>query len=141
MNWGKRIIIGMGLFIGFIMTMVVIMMRQKIDLVEEDYYKRELNYESQFNAQQNYAAANGEISFESKKDSLLIYFPEEFRAADATIVLQRPNDKSRDVSLTIKTLEKIMIPTAEFPKGVFTCTINGSVQGKPYEMSEQVTIQ
>ena len=141
MNWGKRIMIGMGLFMGFILTMVVIMMRQKIDLVEEDYYKRELNYENQFNAQQNYASVNEPIRFQTKKDSLLIYFPAAFRADDVSIVLQRPNDKDRDMTFNIKPLEKITIPTTAFPKGVFTCTINGSVEGKPYEMSQQVNIQ
>lgn len=141
MNWGKRIIIGMALFMGFILTMVVIMMRQKIDLVEEDYYKRELNYESQLDAQKNYASTLEKISLQAKNDSLLVYFPDTFREAEVTIALQRPNDKSHDVVLHARPLEQVVIQTAQFPKGIFTCTINGRIQGLPYEMSQQVTIQ
>lgn len=140
MNWGKRIVIGMALFMGFILTMVVMMMRQKIDLVEEDYYKRELNYEHQLDAQKNYASAAEKIQLQVKNDRLLVYFPEEFRKAEVTIALQRPNDKSHDVVLHAKPVEKVVIQTAEFPKGIFTCTINGHIEGQPYEMSQQVTI-
>ncbi|MNJ90753.1 hypothetical protein D3C87_83900 [compost metagenome] len=140
MNWGKRIIVGMALFIGFILTMVVIMMRQKIDLVEEDYYKRELNYESQMDAQKNYASALEKIQLQAKNDSLLVYFPAAFREKEVTIALQRPNDKNHDLVLNAKPLEKVVIKTTEFPKGIFTCTINGQIEGLPYEMSQQVTI-
>ena len=140
MNWGKRIILGMALFIGFILTMVIVMMRQKIDLVEEDYYKRELNYESQLNAQKNYASATEKISLESATDSLLVYFPAAFQQEDVTIALQRPDDKSKDAVFTTKPLSRIVIPTAKFPKGVFTCTINGRMEGKPYEMTQQIII-
>lgn len=141
MNWGKGIIIGMGLFMGFILTLVTIMMRQKIDLVEEDYYKRELNYDEQFNAQKMYASSSGKISFETKSDSLLIRFPKDFRSKEVTIHFQRPNDKNSDLSFTVKPLEKVFIPTTAFPKGIFNCTIEGSIRNQPYEMSQQVTIQ
>lgn len=141
MNWGKGIIIGMGLFMGFILTMVVIMMRQKIDLVEEDYYKRELNYEDQLAAQKMYVTSAGKISVTSEKNSLHVYFPAQFQKNDATVTLRRPNDKNKDLVLTIKPIDEVTIPTAAFPKGLFTVTINGSIQGKPYEMSEQVTIK
>ncbi|TSJ44956.1 FixH family protein [Fluviicola chungangensis] len=141
MNWGKRIIIGMVLFMAFILTLVTIMMRQKIDLVEEDYYTRELNYDDQLNAQKNYASANEKISLESKADSILIHFPKYFQSDEVTIHFQRPNDKSKDVTFTMKPIERVFIPTTKLPKGVFNCTIQGSIQDKHYEMSQQVTIQ
>ena len=141
MNWGNRIILGMGLFMGFILTMVVIMMRQKIDLVEEDYYKKELNYETQINAQKVYVSANEKISIKTEKDSLYLYFPAVFQTEDVTISLQRPDDKNLDFVLTAKPLSRIVIQTAKFPKGVFTCTINGKIKDQPYEMSQQVTFR
>lgn len=131
----------MALFIGFIVTMVTIMMRQKIDLVHEDYYKREINYEDQLKAQKNYASVRGKIEFQSKEDSLLIHFPAEFQTNTVSIELQRPNDQKSDFTLSTIPLKKVIIPTKSFPKGVFTCTINGQIKGKPYEMSQQVVIQ
>jgi hypothetical protein len=131
----------MVLFMGFILTLVTIMMRQKIDLVEEDYYNRELNYNAQFNAQKVYASTSEKIRFETKPDSLFIHFPKKFLSKEVTINFQRPNDKNSDLSFTVKPQEKVLIPTTAFPKGLFSCTIQGSVQGQPYEMSQQVTIQ
>jgi hypothetical protein len=131
----------MALFMGFILTLVTIMMRQKIDLVEEDYYKKELNYESQLDAQRTYASAAEKINVQEETDSLLVYFPPAFQAEDVTIALQRPDDKRRDMLLNAKPVNKLVIRTAGFPKGVFTCTIHGRIEGKPYEMSQQVTIR
>jgi len=131
----------MGLFMGFILTMVIIMMRQKIDLVEEDYYKKELNYDQQIQAQRTYASAKGKISMETEKDRLLLHFPPAFQAEDVTIALQRPDDKEQDLVLTAKPVNHLVIQTATFRKGLFTCTITGRIEGIPYEMSQQVTIQ
>ncbi|WP_343631126.1 FixH family protein [Fluviicola sp.] len=140
MNWGKGIIIGMALFMAFILLLVSILMRQNIDLVEEDYYTRELNYDDQFNAQKVYASAIEKISIESKSDSLLIYFPKDFQSEEVKVSFQRPNDKNKDVSFMIVPIEKVIIPTSSFPKGLFNCTIQGSIQDRPYEMSQQITI-
>jgi hypothetical protein len=141
MNWGKRIILGMGLFMGFILTLVIIMMRQKIDLVEEDYYKKELNYDQQISAQQTYASAPEKISMEIEKDSLLLYFPSTFQSEDVTIALQCPNDKNQDLVLKAKPVNRLVIQTEKFRKGLFICTVSGRIEGIPYEMSQQVTIR
>ena len=47
-NWGTGLVIGMVLFIAFIMFMVITMMTDKKyshDLVTEDYYQKEIVYQ------------------------------------------------------------------------------------------------
>ena len=47
MSWGKGIAIALTVFILFIATLVTIIIRQKVDLVSEDYYTQEINYQQE----------------------------------------------------------------------------------------------
>lgn len=141
MSWGKGIIIGMGLFMGFIITLVVIMMRQDIDLVQEDYYQKELEYDKQYNAETNYMSAQDSIRMELSSNELSLYFPEEFQTGKASIQLMRPNDKKMDLTFSLDTKEKVSIPMKSLAKGRFNCTVSGLYKGKPYEMNQTITVK
>ena len=41
MNWGKGILIGVGLFMGFILFLVISLMTHRVDLESEDYYEKD----------------------------------------------------------------------------------------------------
>ncbi len=140
MNWGKGIIIGMALFMGFIITLVTIMMRQDIDLVREDYYQQELEYNKQYEAESNYLSAQQTIEIEPKADTLFLHFPADFQTGKANIQLQRPNNKNQDIELTIDTREQVKIPLKHMEKGQFNCTVSGMYRGKKYQMSQQLTL-
>jgi len=56
MNWGKGITIVMVAFIGFIITLVTILMSNKIDLVSEDYYQKEIKFEDEIASAKNWKA-------------------------------------------------------------------------------------
>ena len=48
MDWGKGILLTIIAFVGFIMTLVVISVRQDdIHLVAENYYEKEIKYQDQ----------------------------------------------------------------------------------------------
>lgn len=140
MNWGKGIIIGMGLFMSFIITLVVIMMRQDIDLVQEDYYQKELEYNKQYEAESNYMSAKDSIWMELSSDNLYLHFPEVFQTGKTSVQLIRPNDKSMDLVLSLEALETVKIPLKGMAKGNFNCKVSGVHQGKPYEMNQLITV-
>ena len=140
MNWGKGIIIGMALFMAFIITLVTIMMRQDIDLVREDYYQHELEYNKQYEAESNYLSAQKTIEIEPKYDTLFLHFPADFQTGKASIQLQRPNNKDLDIELTIDVREHVKIPLKHIEKGQFNCTVSGIYQGKKYQMSQELVL-
>ncbi len=53
MGWSKKITFAYVGFVALIVTMVVVSMRQKVDLVSKDYYAKELNYQSDINKMSN----------------------------------------------------------------------------------------
>lgn len=141
MNWGKGIIIGMGLFMSFIITLVVIMMNNDTDLVTEDYYQKELAYNKQYDAQQNYMKAGESIEVNILKDTFFLSFPNALQTGKVEVELIRPNDKNQDANFTIEAKEKVMIPTAVLPKGAFDCVLHGTYKGKPYEFVQQIILE
>lgn len=141
MNWGKGIIIGMGLFMSFIITLVVIMMNNDTNLVTEDYYQKELAYNKQYDAQQNYMKAGESIEVNILKDTFFLSFPNALQTGKVEVELIRPNDKNQDANFTIEAQEKVMIPTAVLPKGAFDCVLHGTYKGKPYEFVQQIILE
>ncbi|MBC7915081.1 MAG: FixH family protein [Pyrinomonadaceae bacterium] len=54
MNWGTKIILAMGLFMGFILILSVKMILSNDDtLIEKDYYEKGLQYDETYNAKQS----------------------------------------------------------------------------------------
>ena len=78
-NWGTGIVIGMALFISFIMYLVINMLTDKKfdhDLVTEEYYQEELHYQEEINAETNAFSLEENITDKRVKDGWLIEFPE-----------------------------------------------------------------
>jgi hypothetical protein len=141
MNWGKGIIIAMALFMGFILTLVITLMRQDVDLEIDDYYNKELAFNEQYNAQQNYMDATEKITFNVTTDSLFVIFPKDLQTGAAKIQLQRPNNKQQDAVFDVQATDKVYIPTKSLPKGVFNCTITGKRNGKMYENNHSLKLK
>ncbi|MEN9978297.1 MAG: hypothetical protein RLZZ569_922 [Bacteroidota bacterium] len=141
MNWGKGIIIAMALFMGFILTLVITLMRQDVDLEIDDYYNKELAFNEQYNAQQNYMDATEKITFNVTSDSLFVIFPKDLQTGAAKIQLQRPNNKQQDAVFDVQATDKVYIPTKSLPKGVFNCTITGKRNGKMYENNHSLKLK
>jgi hypothetical protein len=141
MNWGKGIIIAMALFMGFILTLVITLMRQDVDLEIDDYYNKELAFNEQYNAQQNYMDATEKITFNVTTDSLFVIFPKDLQTGAAKIQLQRPNNKQQDAVFDVQATDKVYIPTKSLPKGVFNCTITGKRNGKNYEYNHSLKLK
>ncbi|MDH5367825.1 MAG: FixH family protein [Cyclobacteriaceae bacterium] len=76
MNWGRGIVLA---FIGFaivISTMVVISMKQDVNLVSPDYYKQEIAYQDQIHRQENFNALEEKpVVKKESSNVLLIEFP------------------------------------------------------------------
>lgn len=139
MNWGKGLIIGMVCFMGFIITLVTIMMNQKIDLVTENYYLKELDYDQTYDAQSNYENADGSITAYVKNDSLTLEIPSEFLEDSIHGYLFRPNDVKSDLSWSFKASNKIQLPVAQLPKGHYELTLTGKRKGKAFEFQDQLS--
>lgn len=140
MNWGKGIAIFLVLFIGFITTLAVVLMRANTDLVSEDYYLKEVNYGSEIIAEQNALNADAELIIEEDKNGLFIRVKKEILPAEITVHLLRGNAASEDVRKTTSG-SSVYIPKDELLSGKYILTVNWKIDERNFQLKDEVWIQ
>jgi hypothetical protein len=118
-SWGKGIVIAMSLFIGFIVSLSVILMTRQIDLDSEDYYKKEINYQEEINQlnNMNKLAVSPEVVV--KNNMLNILLPDKLPIEHAEIVLSRPDNSNLDQKFPIEGTQFFSIPLEKLVKGKY----------------------
>lgn len=140
MNWGKGITIALILFIGFIVTLGTILMRQDVDLVAEDYYQQEINYETQIRAESNAKKLDKKPTFVQNDGYLIVQIPEgEF--TKMTLDLKRPNNRAKDQKLEIEGTKTFMIEKNTLEMGQYGLELRYEFEGKPCQQKITVFIQ
>ncbi len=144
LSWGTRIAI---LYIGFVLLiglMMTLSMRQKIELVSDDYYDKELVFQSKMDEINNANALSEKISHSISDNSFSIQFPLQFKEDKVTgqILFFRPSDLSKDfktkIQLDINSQQNIELNN--FSKGMYKMQISWNVNDTPYFSEETIVI-
>lgn len=96
-NWGWGIAIVYGSFVLTFIAVLVYSTTQKVDLVNEDYYKSELNYQKRIEAINRTKLISDGIIIDFKDNSMLIqlpFLPEQIK--NSTLKLYRPSNSKQD---------------------------------------------
>ncbi len=103
MNWAYRITFLTLGFVAFMIFMVVSAFRQNFDLVVEDYYGRELQFQSQIDKQLNQNRLSDTLSCVVAGDKVVLRFPESLagQPIEGDILFFRPSDAAKDLRLAI----------------------------------------
>lgn len=106
LNWGTAIVIAFIGFIGFIMFFVVRMStddKYNHELVADDYYQQELEYQNDIDKVENAKALSEEISYTKTEEGLLLSFPKEIDQLkiEGKVFLIRPSNKQLDFEIPI----------------------------------------
>lgn len=144
MNWGKKITLVYIGFVVLIITMVVVSMRQKVDLVSKDYYAKELNYQSDINKMKNAQALQNPLTCVLNNNNIVISFPAEHQQENisGTIYIYKPSDNKSDKALSITSNNGIQeINTATFTKGMYRVKVDWNVNNIGYQTEQVVVIQ
>ena len=103
-NWGTGIFIFLILFFIAIFSFVYFAFMQEVDLVEEDYYPKELNYEQQIKKRNNLKQLGEEIRLTQFKNQLTLVFPlsQDYKEIKGEILVYRPSDSRSDLKYKIE---------------------------------------
>lgn len=143
-NWGKGIVLGMLAFMGFILYMVITMSVDKNyshDLVTEEYYAKEMVYQTEIDAEKNLNGLNEKISGQKTEDGWLLKFPTELTNENSTgkIALYRPSNQKLDFEIPMElTNSQVMIPKKNLIDGRWNITIDFQYEGKNYLYKKEI---
>jgi hypothetical protein len=139
MNWGTKLVIGMGLFMAFIITLVVFMMRSDSDdLVDKDYYQKGIEYDKEY-TQKNRVYQDKSEPYIYVEDSLKIIFQ---KPAIGSIRFIHRSDNKNDRTLNMETREnnEFVFPLNEISKGNWKLILEWKSEGKEYLFEKNILI-
>ncbi|WP_445386016.1 FixH family protein [Robiginitalea sp. IMCC44478] len=137
-NWGTAIVLVFIGFIGFIGYFVVIANtteRTNHDLVTEDYYQKELGYQTDLDASRNLNELNSNMRVQIRPEGLLIEFPESMleEKIKGTVSLYRPSSKQLDFDEPIRLSDsQMLIPRSRLVDGRWDIRIFWEYEEVPY---------
>lgn len=135
MNWGVKIAVSLGVFIAFILSLGLIMMRSNKEGVEKDYYEKDLLYEQEIQAIQNAQSLSESLRFELVEDKLIIQFPKDVENYQGRVFLLRPDDSKKDKSepMQLNADRKQIININTLQKGLWRAQVFWQMNGRKYQ--------
>lgn len=133
-------------FVVMTLGMVFYFMGHKVDLVADDYYKQEIEYQDQIDKISNAQALKEPIEFEysSALRTVKLLFPSSHlqQGLKGNIHLYRPSDSSLDKKFEINPNEtgEQVIAIGSLQKGLWKVKISWSADGRAYYDEKVITI-
>ena len=112
------------------------------DLVTEEYYKQELAYQDQIDAQQNSARLAKNIQVEVTAEGIQILFPSEKQNIKGEVNLYRPSNKKLDLEIPISLEnQQMLIPAEKLVEGKYKLSINWKSNETTYLYKKDLQIK
>lgn len=141
MDWGKGILLTIIAFVGFILTLVVISVRQDdIHMVTENYYEKELKYQDHIDREASAAKLDREVLiFDSESRSMVLDLPV---GAKGNLQLFRPSDERLDQNLTldIKNEGKTTVPLEKLKSGYWKAQLTWTENGVDFYQEKKINL-
>jgi hypothetical protein len=142
MNWGKSIVLAFVLFAIFIGVLVTVCVRQDISLVTRDYYKEDLEYQSQMDRERNAEQLSEKPKIELlDNQSLRVAF--DFSQVDVgKLVLYSPSDIREDQTFNLETTSSPfqIFLLGSLKKGNYRIKMTWSANGKEFYFEKSIYI-
>lgn len=140
MNWGHKIALVIGLFVVAMMTMVVIAFRQTNEMIDQNYYDKELKYQTFIDAGQRLSSVSTDRLVVIDSSGLYIKVPVSLATTfqDGTIEMLKVDDKSKDqnISFEVDNTGKFYLDKNKLVKGRYLLRIFWQSDGKSYYKEE-----
>lgn len=141
MDWGKGILLTIIAFVGFILTLVVISVRQDdIHLVTENYYEKEIKYQDQIEREKSADGLDREVLvFDSQTKSMLLDLPV---GAKGNLQLFRPSDARLDQELNLDITDsgKTTVPLDQLKSGYWRVQLTWTENGVEYYEEKKISL-
>ena len=143
-SWGTKIAALYIGFVGLIVVMVVMSMQQRIDLVSDDYYDKELVFQDKINEMSNTNLLSGSITHSITDTDIELQFQPEFKAKKVTgeILFFCPSNASKDFKTTVALDENASqkVSLKGLSKGMYKMQISWKDEAKAYFSEETIVI-
>jgi nitrogen fixation protein FixH len=146
LNWGYKILFLYTGFVGGMLFLVYKCTQQNIDLVADNYYEKELQFQDQINRTNN-ATAEGfrlKMAYEPASASITVAYPATLndKKVAGEIHLFRPDNAKLDIKIPVNATNGIQtIDASKLAKGYWRVQTSWQVGETPLYQEEKIFIQ
>ncbi|MDY2587708.1 FixH family protein [Winogradskyella aquimaris] len=143
-NWGTAIVLAFVGFIGFIMYFVISMAtndKYDHDLVVEDYYQKELKFQTDIDKEENSKNLIINVSWKKTQDGILVEFPKnlDIENIKGKVFLYRPSNKHLDFEIPISlSNHNLLIPDNKLLDGRWNISIDWTYNNESYLFKDAI---
>ncbi|WP_299107167.1 FixH family protein [uncultured Winogradskyella sp.] len=143
-NWGTAVVIAFVCFISFIMYFVISMSTNKKydhDLVVEDYYGQELEFQHDIDKEEHSKTLSTNITWKKTKDGIQITFPKnlDYKNIEGKVFLYRPSNKQLDFETPISlSNHNLLIPDKRLLDGRWNLKIDWKYNTNSYLYKKEI---
>lgn len=145
MSWGTKIFMLYGGFVALIAFLVVSSMRQNVDLVAEDYYQQEIQYQNTIDQQDAAQKSGFSPAIVTNENEVNIVFPDTVRkmGVSGEVVFYRPDNKALDYSqnISLDNSGKMSIMRSKFSEGMYQAKVKWKSAGADYYYESTIHIR
>ena len=138
MNWGNKIVLTFFVFVSIIITMVVISMKQDVFLVSEDYYDKEIKYQSQIDKMNLTSNEGATVAISKNEDKVQFDFSDVPEKRE--IHFFRPSDATKDFKVEVMKEKRQSLSKTNLGKGYWKMKISWSANGNDYYTEKSIVI-
>ena len=143
-NWGHKLTFGFIAFAGMIVYMVVQSMNTRYELVSNEYYKDELQYQRVIDGASRANQLSSKATVTQQNDELVIQLPAEMQQKTITgsLWFYNATDSKKDKKLALQVNGKAAqtIDSKLFIPGTYTAKLSWESNGENYYSEVPVTI-
>lgn len=143
LNWGFGAFALYGSFVLFMLFMVFKTSKEKVELVTEDYYEKDMVYQQRIDKLNRTKALNEKITWQIIDNNLMIKMPgNATQNVKGDLIFFRPSDESMDLVVPIKLNENNaqLIELSKFSKGMYKVKVDWTSNDLSYYAEEIVII-
>lgn len=139
-NWGFRLVLLYGGFVVFMLSLVLVATRNTNDLVSDDYYDREISYESQIQQGRSAKALKEPLTWTMSGRTLMLRFPKSSFAPKGSLTLYRASNAKLDriipIAADAEGIQSVDFSTAA--TGMWRIQIQWEINGRQYYNEDNV---
>jgi hypothetical protein len=144
-NWGTAIVIVIVLFIGTIALRIFLTFQYELNLVEKDYYPKEVEHQKHIEKVNNTASLQEKIVISEDSDNFTFKFPNSTKnqKIKGVIVFYRPSDTGKDLKFDInQNVNRVqIISKKDLIKGKYIIKIDWEMRDAGYYQEQEIMIK
>ncbi len=146
-NWGWSITLAIVSFMGFILFFVIRVQTDSTydnELVAEDYYKQEIEFQESIDKKQNAANLTEKLKISTNPEGIIIEFPKDLDVSKikGKMSLYRPSNQKLDFEKTISlSTSHLLIPKSDLVSGRWDISIDWTYENKSYLNQQTIYIK